>query len=100
MARHDTEKPPFKKVLIINIFGIGDVLFTTPLIASLKAHDPSSYIGYICNMRTAPMLAGNKAINKIFVYEKDDFRDIFRRSKIEFVKKVCQSIKDIKDEQF
>lgn len=90
----------FKKVLIINIFGIGDVLFTTPLISNIKAALPDSFIGYVCNKRALAALADNPKVNKIFIYEKDDYRELYKKSKIEFFKKIVQSLAEIRKEQF
>ena len=42
------------KVLIINPFGIGDVLFTTPVIRAVKEYDPHAFVGYWCNERVKP----------------------------------------------
>ena len=38
------------KILIVNPFGIGDVLFTTPLIAALKEHISGVTISFIGNV--------------------------------------------------
>ncbi|GEM_PF-31713 len=89
-----------KKILISNIFGIGDVLFTTALISNIKDNFPDCFIGYVCNKRTAPLLAGNPKINKIIVYEKDEFDALFKRSKIAFLRKIFGTVGDIKREKF
>ena len=90
----------FKRILIINIFGLGDVLFTTPLISNIKAQIPSSFIGFVCNKRTAPLLLNNPKIDKIFVYEKDEYREILKKSKITFLKKILASLGEIRKEHF
>jgi len=90
----------FKKILIINTFGIGDVLFTTPLISNLKAHDPNLYIGYLSNRRTAPLLKRNKKINRVFIYERDEFYETRQKSQIAFLKKFRMFLKSIKEEEF
>ncbi len=89
-----------KKILIINIFGIGDVLFTTPLISNLKSHTPDSFIGYIANKRAAAVLTGNPKVDKVFIYEKDDYTDLYRKSKIAFIKKLSTALAEIKKEKF
>jgi len=89
-----------RKILLINIFGIGDVLFTTPLISNIKENLPECFIGYVCNKRTAPILASNPKINKVFVFEKDEYRGLLRKSKIDFFKKICSTIKEIRSENF
>ena len=89
-----------KKILIINPFGIGDVIFSTPLIEILKKNFPDSYIGYICNRRVSELLETNPHIDKIFIYEKDDYRDVWKISKIGCIKKILAFLNDIKKEKF
>ena len=89
-----------KKVLIINTFGIGDVLFTTPFISNLREEYPGLFIGYIANIRTAPILKDNKKINKVFVYERDDFLAIYRRSKWQFFSEIYKFLMQVKKENF
>src|SRR3989338_1123522 len=67
-------------ILIVNPYGIGDVLFTTPVIHTLKEEFPNDRIGYMCNKRTAPLLKSNPFIDKIFIYERDDFKQLMARS--------------------
>ena len=47
-----------KKILLINIFGIGDVLFTTPLISNLKQKFPDSR--KLANVSNLPTFASFK----------------------------------------
>ncbi|MCK5180086.1 MAG: lipopolysaccharide heptosyltransferase II [Candidatus Omnitrophica bacterium] len=96
---HSRNCPP-KKILIINTFGVGDVLFTTPLISNLKANDPDVYIGYICNRRTEALLERNPKVNRIFVYERDEFNAVYQRSKIALVKKFRQFLKEVQNDRF
>lgn len=89
-----------KKILIVNPFGIGDVIFSTPLVEVLKRNFPDSYIAYICNRRALRLIETNPNLSKIFVYEKDEYRDALRRSKIDGLKKVLALFSDIKREKF
>ena len=63
----------FRKILIINPYGIGDVLFTTPLISNLRMAYPQASIAYLGNQRTADFLKFNKDIAQVFIYERDEF---------------------------
>jgi lipopolysaccharide heptosyltransferase II len=63
----------FKKILIINPYGIGDVLFTTPVISNLRLVYPQAAIAYLANRRTADILKYNPDIARVFVYERDEF---------------------------
>src|SRR4051812_29410823 len=63
------------KILIINPFGIGDVLFTTPLISNLRKAYPQAFIGYLANRRALPVIESNPKINQTYIYERDEFKD-------------------------
>jgi len=99
-----------EKILIINPFGVGDVIFTSPLIRRLRKQFKSSFIAYLCNGRVAPLLAENKNINKLYVFDKDDYRIIWRRSRpgtpwhgkfrLQALKKLLIFLKTIKSEKF
>jgi len=88
------------KILVINPFGIGDVIFSTPLLGMLRSEYPGSFIGYVCNKRAYEVIKTNPHIDKIFIYEKDEYRDLWRRSPIWCVKKIISFLKEVKDEKF
>jgi ADP-heptose:LPS heptosyltransferase len=89
-------KKHYKKILIVNTFGIGDVLFTTPLIDTIKKQCPQVRIGYVANRRTSEMLKNNPLIDHVFVYERDDFHETYQQSKILFLKKAWAFLKEIR----
>jgi heptosyltransferase II len=61
------------KILIINPYGVGDVLFTTPVIRNLREFYPQAEIAYLANGRTADFIKSNPDIARVFVYERDEF---------------------------
>jgi len=69
------------KYLIINPFGIGDVLFTTPVVRAIKEDNPENFIGYWCNERVEPILKNNPNISKIFALSRGDLKKIYQASK-------------------
>ena len=89
-----------KKVLIFNPFGIGDVLFTTPLIENLRRKIPQVSISYICNIRVYPLLAASGLFDKVLVFEKDDWRRAAQRSKLGFIKKIFIFYREIQREKY
>jgi heptosyltransferase-2 len=89
-----------KNVLIINPFGIGDVLFSTPLVTVVKEQYPDSYIAYICNLKTEEILITNSAINEVFVFERDEYRNLWKQSKIAAIKKFLNFWGEIKKRKF
>lgn len=80
------------RILIINPFGIGDVLFSTPLLKAIKKRYPSCEITYICNRRTQGILKYNPNISRIYIFEKDDYRKIWQKSKPRFMKEAANFI--------
>lgn len=89
-----------KKILIINPFGIGDVIFSTPLIEVIKNKYTDCFIGYICNKRAYEVLKSDPRIGKIFIYEKDDYRAVLFNSRIECLKMVWKFLNTIRREKF
>lgn len=71
------------RFLIINPFGIGDVLFTTPLIRSIKDVYPDSFVGYWCNERVEEILKDNPYIDKTFALSRGDLKKIYQSSALE-----------------
>jgi len=62
-----------KKILIINPYGIGDVLFTTPVVSNLRLAYPQAKISFLANRRTAEFLLHHTDISQVFTYERDEF---------------------------
>jgi lipopolysaccharide heptosyltransferase II len=89
-----------KRFLIVNPFGIGDVLFTTPLIEAIKAQSPGNYIGYLSNIRTVPFFLSHEKVDKAFIFEKDEYRSLWKISKAKFIRKLFGLLNDIKKEGF
>lgn len=89
-----------KKILIINPFGIGDVLFTTPAVAAIKENLAGAVVGYWCNERVRPILGDNPAIDKIFALARGDIKKIFKESYLAGISKSLGLFLRIKKERF
>ena len=88
------------KVLIINPFGIGDVLFTTPAIREIKNAWPDASISYWCNERVKEIFENHPNINKVFALSRGDLKRIFHQSKIKGIKKFLGLFFQLKKEKF
>ena len=89
-----------KKFLIINPFGIGDCLFTTPLIRAVKESLPESFIGYWCNERVHALFENDPYINKVFALSRGDIKKISNISKWQGIIKSLGLYRGIKKERF
>lgn len=86
------------KILIVNPFGIGDVLFTTPLIRSLKKKGHSIF--YWCNERVVAILKDNKALEGIFPLSRGDLKRIFKISPPKALKRALVLMRQLKRQRF
>ncbi|MDD2752627.1 MAG: glycosyltransferase family 9 protein [Candidatus Omnitrophica bacterium] len=89
-----------KRILIINPFGIGDCLFTAPVIKNLKINYPESFIGYWCNERVKDLLKNIPGIDRIFALSRGDLKKIFQQSKLLGIKSSLDLYRQIKKEHF
>lgn len=89
-----------EKFLIINPFGIGDVLFTTPVIRAIKEAFADSFIGYWCNERVQAILKDDPSINKIFPISRGDIKKIYNNSKWQGIKKSWSLYHELRKEKF
>lgn len=64
---------PLKRALIIHPFGIGDVLFMTPVIDSLK-NAGAEKIDLLLGSRTRTLFEHHPSVNEIFVVDRDKIR--------------------------
>ena len=89
-------KREYKRILVVNTFGIGDVLFSTPLVRALKENSPGARIDFMCNKRGQHVVRGNPNIDDIIIFEKDEFRDAFKKSKTAFLGMFTAFLREIK----
>lgn len=81
------------RILIVNPYGIGDCLFTTPLIRTLKEIYPKSYIGILLGSRTEEIFTHNPHINIFFTYNKDHLRSLPLWGKLQYLVRLLLKIK-------
>lgn len=58
------------RILIVNVNWIGDVLFSTPFIRTLRRAYPQSVIAALVVPRCVPILKSNPHLNEIIVYDE------------------------------
>ncbi|MCG2705302.1 MAG: glycosyltransferase family 9 protein [Candidatus Omnitrophica bacterium] len=86
------------KILIVNPFGIGDVLFTTPILNALAESGHSVY--YWSNERVADILKYNPKIKGVFSLARGDIKKIFKDSFFSGIKSLFSMLVKIKKEKF
>lgn len=89
-----------EKILIINPFGIGDVVFTTPVISALRQKYPDGFIGYWCNERTKDLLKNDSRINRIFALSRGDIKRIYKGRPVKGLLVLLGLLNEIRKERF
>ncbi|PIU40257.1 MAG: hypothetical protein COT00_02645 [Candidatus Omnitrophica bacterium CG07_land_8_20_14_0_80_50_8] len=89
-----------KRILVINPFGIGDVIFSMSLVEAIRQADPKAVIGFLCNERTVDLVRLNTSIDHTFVFHRDLFRRLWRKSPLLFFKKLKALLAMIREHRF
>jgi lipopolysaccharide heptosyltransferase II len=89
-----------QRILIVNPFGIGDVLFSTPLIRAVRRAFPEAYLAYLCNRRTEQMLRWNQNLNELFIYEKDELLSLWNRQRRLGLRSLIGLLRTIRSRRF
>lgn len=73
-----------KRILIVNVNWLGDVLFSTPFIRALRENFPDAYIATLLHPRCKEILQDNPHLDEIIIYDrKGEHRSFFK--KFEFI---------------
>jgi len=63
-----------KRILIIRLSAIGDVLRVLPALQVLKRHFPNSFIGWVAEESSYDILAAQPTIDEVFLFPKNSLR--------------------------
>jgi len=67
----DIEPTQVKRILIIRIDRIGDVVLSTPVIKALRTAYPESYIAMMVRPYAKEVVMGNPYLDEVILYDKD-----------------------------
>jgi lipopolysaccharide heptosyltransferase II len=62
-----TAPEPAQSILIVRLRLVGDVVFTTPVIAALRRQYPDARLVYVVENAAAPIVAGNPHLNDVVI---------------------------------
>lgn len=79
-------KKNFSSFLVINPFGIGDLLFSTPLIRNLHENFPGSAIHYFCKNHTAGLARIFPHVDSVIEYDRDAIAALQKKSPLSWCK--------------
>lgn len=85
----------FSNILVVNPYGIGDVLFTTPLIKNLKRNFPHCFLACLLGSRTRQVLEKNPFVDEIFVFDKGKFDKSSLKDRLKMLFSLVRDLKKI-----
>lgn len=74
-----------RQILLIRLSSLGDVLLTTPAIASLKARFPDASIHFLTRKPSEALIRHHPAIDRIWIYEENETA---RRQQVQSLKAI------------
>ena len=88
------------RVLIANPFGIGDMLFSLPLVRAIRAAEPDAFIGILSNARTEELVSCWPELNWRHTFEKDEFRRRWKSSRRVGGRFLSETLGAIREQRF
>jgi len=82
--------PIGKKILVVNLDAMGNVLVTTSILPAIKRKYPQSHIGWITLKNAAPLLANNPLVDRVYLWEPESWL-ILRQMKFDVIMNVDKS---------
>lgn len=94
------ETQGIKRVLIIKLTSLGDVVHALPVASSLKKSYPYLHLHWIVEDRCAPLLENQPLLESVIIYPRQEIQGLFRQGKwVQAFNKVLalrRSLRDLK----
>ena len=74
--------PEPKRILIIRLSAIGDVVFASPLVAACKKRYPETEIDWLAEGVVRPLLTELPGLNKVILWPRQEWQDLWREKRI------------------
>lgn len=71
MTSHDVPVPSPKRVLVIRLDRLGDVILSTPVLSALRAHFPHAFIGMLVRPACRDVVEGHPDVHEVMLYDKE-----------------------------
>ncbi len=67
----------YKKILVINLMHLGDLMLVTPILRTLRANFPESHIALVADLKLADVVRLNKNLDECIFLDKKGVDDSF-----------------------
>ena len=72
----------FKRVLVIRLSAIGDVVFASPLVEAIKRARPDAEVYWLAESTVAPLLKHHAGLKELLIWPRAEWRALFRRGRL------------------
>ncbi|MFB0526144.1 MAG: glycosyltransferase family 9 protein [bacterium] len=79
----------FRRILIIRLSGIGDVVHTLPLLGALRKRYPYAYIAWLVQRKAEELLVGHPYLDEVITFDRD-----------RWISRLCPLIKKLRNRRF
>lgn len=82
MAERATPDLAFRRVLVILLSAIGDVVFASPLIEAIKRARPDAGTFWLAESTVAPLLTHHAGLTELLIWPREEWRKLFWRGRL------------------
>ena len=101
VAENVTPDVAFKRVLVIRLSAIGDVVFASPLIEAIRRARPDAEVYWLAESTVAPLLKHHAGLKELLIWPRDEWRALFRRGRLwQLSREVLSFRKKLRAHQF
>ena len=90
-----------KKILIVKLSAIGDVIHTLPSLNAIRENYPDSHITWVVEEAASDFVKGHKAIDRVIISRRKTWiKHIFSTSCLQTIKQIYAFIKAVRDTRY
>jgi heptosyltransferase I len=90
----------YKRILIVKLSSIGDVIMTTPVAKALRAAYPNAYIAWVVEHKSKDVLAGNPYLDEIIIWKRGMDPGNGARKAVSFVSTLMELRRELRARKF
>jgi len=91
----------FKKILIVKLSAIGDVIHTLPSLNAIRENFPDAHITWIVEEAASDFVKGHKALDRIIISRRKKWiKNIFSTSFLQSIKEIYTFIQEVRDTRY
>jgi heptosyltransferase-1 len=90
-----------RRILVIRLTAIGDVVMASPLIPALRRTYPSAHIAWLVGPVAKDLLTSNPALNEVLVWPRYEWRRLARSGKlVELTRQIRVFVRELRTRRF